>query len=194
MWLIDWLIDWFTDWSEIGLLSSPRYSFLSLSSCLHTFILLSLLNIPSSFLSCGPFYFLFSSLFSVLSSILPPVPLYSLLFFSLPLRSVVLSFYFCNPVFLISCPFCSVIFSRVSSILFCFLLSSRLWALCCWFYFTLSSVLCSLLFFTLLYRLWAFPLCTFPHFRDLSAHLLIIIFINCSWVGTRWQWSFYIVW
>jgi len=23
---------------------------------------------------------------------------------------------------------------------------------------------------------------------------IIIIFINCSWVVTRWQWSFYIVW
>jgi hypothetical protein len=24
--------------------------------------------------------------------------------------------------------------------------------------------------------------------------IIIIIFINCSWVVTRWQWSFYIVW
>jgi hypothetical protein len=32
--------------------------------------------------------------------------------------------------------------------------------------------------------------------RVLPWHLitLIIIFMNCSWVVTRWQWSFYIVW
>lgn len=78
-----WLIDWFTDWSDSGLLSSPRYYFPSLSPCFHTFILLPLLNIPSSRLSSGSFYFLFAPLFYVLFYSLLNSPSCSVVFSSL---------------------------------------------------------------------------------------------------------------
>jgi len=29
--------------------------------------------------------------------------------------------------------------------------------------------------------------------QEISYIIITIIFINCSWVVTRWQWSFYIV-
>ena len=86
MWLIDWLIDSLTG-ATVGCcpLRGKIYPLFPLV-CLHTSILLSVLNIPSYLLSSGPFCFLSAPLLSllfrsVLSSILLPVPLFTLLFY-----------------------------------------------------------------------------------------------------------------
>ena len=129
--------------------------------------------LPSLFWSIL-FSFRSSLMCSVLSSVLPPVPLYSLLFF---LFNYVLLISFCNPVrfsHTLSLLLRTILSPLVSSFPFCFLLYSLLCALCCSFYFFLPSDLCSLLFVTLLCRLWAFHLCTFSPFRDLSVQLLTI--------------------
>lgn len=95
--------------------------------CLHTFIHLPFLNIPSYPLSSGPFYFLSAPLLSllfrsVLSSILPPIPLFSLLFFisSVTFCFLLISFltHFVFSCFVPSFPFCSLLSCQVCSVPF----------------------------------------------------------------------------
>jgi hypothetical protein len=40
------------------------------------------------------------------------------------------------------------------------------------------------------YTRWAYSI-EIPVFQTTSKHSYNIIFINCKWVGTRWQWLFY---
>ena len=147
--LIDWLIDDSLTGATVGCCPHPLCYFLSLSPCFHTFILLSLLNIPSSLLSSGPFYFLFVPLSCVLFC--PQFSLLSrcILFYFF---SSITFFWFLSVtpfVFLIPCPFCSVLFFLRLSRLFRSVFSSILCFVLSAVRSTFSSLLTSVPFYSL---------------------------------------------